>query len=70
MSKTDLSPRERQVWDLAISGKTAKEIARELGSSHRTVETQLANARQKLRDLGIVVTHLKPGPKRVKEPAR
>lgn len=33
-----LSPRERQVLDLALSGMHNKEIARQLGLSHRTVE--------------------------------
>lgn len=33
-----LTPREREVLKLVVAGQTSKEIARTLGSSHRTVE--------------------------------
>jgi two-component system, LuxR family, response regulator FixJ len=33
-----LTPREREVLDLVVSGQTSKEIARTLGASHRTIE--------------------------------
>jgi two-component system, LuxR family, response regulator FixJ len=33
-----LTPREREILKLVVAGQTSKEIARNLGSSHRTVE--------------------------------
>lgn len=45
---TILSPREIECISLCSSGKTAKEIARYINISHRTVETYLANAKKKL----------------------
>jgi FixJ family two-component response regulator len=33
-----LTPREREVMDHVVTGKTSKEIARALGASHRTIE--------------------------------
>ncbi|PDT71721.1 hypothetical protein CO683_00750 [Bradyrhizobium ottawaense] len=33
-----LTTRQREVCDLVIQGKTSKEIARQLGISHKTVE--------------------------------
>jgi len=35
---TNLTPRERQVCDLLVLGKTSKEVARDLGLSWRTVD--------------------------------
>lgn len=43
-----LTPREREVLDLVAAGGTAKEIARQLGTSHRTVEIHRAHLMQKL----------------------
>ena len=43
-----LTPREREVLDLALKGDTCKEIARELGISHRTVELHRSNLLEKL----------------------
>jgi DNA-binding CsgD family transcriptional regulator len=38
---TSLSPRQRQVCDLAIQGMTHKQIARQLDISYRTVEDHI-----------------------------
>ncbi|MBS0571478.1 MAG: response regulator transcription factor [Proteobacteria bacterium] len=43
-----LTPREREVLDLVAAGRTAKEIARQLGTSHRTVEVHRAHLMEKL----------------------
>lgn len=43
-----LTPREREVLDLVAAGGTAKEIAHQLGTSHRTVEIHRAHLTQKL----------------------
>lgn len=43
-----LSPRELECISVCAVGKTAKEIGREINLSPRTVETYLANAKQKL----------------------
>ena len=43
-----LSEREREVLSLVIKGQTAKQIARALGLSPRTVETHRANLSAKL----------------------
>lgn len=45
---TDLTPREREVLQMIAEGKTSKEIARELSSSAKTVETQRRDIMQKL----------------------
>ena len=42
-----LTPREAQVLELVARGLTNKEVARELGSSHRTVETQRTRIMEK-----------------------
>lgn len=44
----DLTPTERQVLRLIADYKTSKEIADELGVSHRTIETHRANISTKL----------------------
>ncbi|MCP4170727.1 MAG: PAS domain S-box protein [Fuerstiella sp.] len=44
-----LSPRERQILDMVVTGKASKVIAHELGLSRRTVETHRANLMKKLR---------------------
>jgi DNA-binding NarL/FixJ family response regulator len=44
----DLTPTERQVLRLIADYKTSKEIADELGVSHRTIETHRANISAKL----------------------
>jgi FixJ family two-component response regulator len=43
-----LTPRECGVLDLVVSGKTSKEIARSLGSSHRTIEVHRRNLMEKM----------------------
>lgn len=43
-----LTPRERQVWELVSLGKTAKEIARSLGASHRTIEIHRGHLMEKM----------------------
>ena len=43
-----LTPREREVTDLMIAGKTSKEIARELGGSFRTIEIHRARIMRKM----------------------
>lgn len=43
-----LSPREREVLDRLIAGKPNKQIARELGLSHRTVEVHRARMMERL----------------------
>ena len=43
-----LSPREREVLDLLVLGKANKQIARELGLSHRTVEAHRARLMERL----------------------
>ena len=44
-----LTPREREVMDQVIAGNTSKEIARDLGISHRTVEAHRFRLMEKLR---------------------
>jgi FixJ family two-component response regulator len=44
-----LSERERQVFDLIVSGKLNKQIAVELGVTERTVKAQRASIMAKLR---------------------
>lgn len=43
-----LTPRERQVLELAVTGKLNKEIAAELGIGQRTVETHRAKMMKKM----------------------
>ncbi len=43
-----LTPREREVLDLLVAGRSNKEIGRELGSSPRTVEVHRARVMDKL----------------------
>jgi DNA-binding CsgD family transcriptional regulator len=44
-----LSIRERQVLERVAQGRSAKEVASELGITHRTVERHIENARNKMR---------------------
>ena len=44
----DLTPREREVMDLVVSGKANKQIARQLGVSHKTVEVHRAHVMKKM----------------------
>ena len=43
-----LTPREHEVLELVVSGMTAKEIARKLGTSHRTVEIHRGHVMEKM----------------------
>jgi FixJ family two-component response regulator len=43
-----LTPREREVMELVVAGRTSKEIARIVGASHRTVEIHRARLMQKM----------------------
>jgi FixJ family two-component response regulator len=43
-----LTPREREVLELALKGHSSKVIARQLGISHRTVELHRGNLLEKL----------------------
>jgi DNA-binding CsgD family transcriptional regulator len=43
---TTLTPRQKEVCDLAVQGLTDKEIGRRLGISHRTVQDHVSNAFQ------------------------
>jgi FixJ family two-component response regulator len=43
-----LTPREREVLELVTVGKTAKEIARTLGASHRTIEIHRGHLMEKM----------------------
>ena len=44
----DLTPRERQVFELVVKGKPNKEVARILGIGQRTVETHRASVMKKI----------------------
>lgn len=48
MSKSILTSREKEVFDLLILNKTTVEIAIELGISEKTVRNHISNAMQKL----------------------
>lgn len=43
-----LTPREREVMELVVAGRTSKEIARIIGASHRTVEIHRGRMMQKM----------------------
>ncbi len=43
-----LTRREREVMDLVVSGKATKQIARQLGISHKTVEVHRGRVMQKM----------------------
>lgn len=48
MSKSILTSREKEVFDLLIMNKTTVEIAALLGISEKTVRNHISNAMQKL----------------------
>lgn len=43
-----LTPREREVLELVVTGRTNKEIARALGASHRTIEIHRVHLMEKM----------------------
>jgi FixJ family two-component response regulator len=47
-SLDSLTPREREVMELVVAGRTSKEIARIIGASHRTVEIHRSRLMQKM----------------------
>ncbi len=48
MSKSILTKREKQVFELLILNKTTVDIAKELDISEKTVRNHISNAMQKL----------------------
>ena len=48
-----LTPRERQVLDAMVTGKTSKQIARELGCSFRTIDTHRARVMAKMEAVSL-----------------
>ncbi len=46
--RASLTPREREVMDLVVTGKTNKEVARDLGVSPRTVEIHRFRVMEKM----------------------
>lgn len=59
---SELSPRDREIAILVSGGLTAKEVARMLDLSPRTVETYLARVRHKLevRNVAELVSRIRP----------
>jgi FixJ family two-component response regulator len=51
---SSLSPRELQVVEAVVNGKSNKQLAKELGLSHRTVETHRKNAMAKFGEAKMV----------------
>lgn len=49
-----LSPREREVLGLVVSGKPTKQIASDLGLSHKTVDNHRASILDKMQANGVV----------------
>lgn len=48
MSKSILTKREKEVFDLLVLNKTTEEIANNLGISEKTVRNHISNVMQKL----------------------
>lgn len=48
MSKSILTKREKEVFDLLVLNKTTEEIASNLGISEKTVRNHISNVMQKL----------------------
>ena len=48
MSKSVLTKREKQVFDLLVLNKSTEEIAKNLGISEKTVRNHISNVMQKL----------------------
>lgn len=52
MTLSDLSPRERQVAELVADGRTAPQIAKQLGCKPGTVRTHIRRIAEQLRASG------------------
>jgi DNA-binding CsgD family transcriptional regulator len=61
MNDTYLTPKESEVVMHLKQGKTAKQIAWELGSSHHTVTSHITNIKAKLRCTSILQLGLELG---------
>ena len=48
MDEFNLTKREKEIFNLLISNKTTKEIAKYLGISEKTVRNHISNTMQKL----------------------
>lgn len=48
MSKSILTKREKEVFDLLVLNKTTEQIAKTLGISEKTVRNHISNVMQKL----------------------
>ena len=48
MSRGSLTPRQRQVFDLVIRGKTNKEVARAIGGTERTIKAHRHRVMEKM----------------------
>ncbi len=48
LNKSILTKREKEVFELLVSNRTTKEIAKELKISEKTVRNHISNAMQKL----------------------
>lgn len=48
MSKSILTKREREIFDLLVQNKSTKDIANELNISEKTVRNHISNVMQKL----------------------
>ena len=48
MNNNILTKREKQVFDLLVTNKTTRDIAKELNISEKTVRNHISNAMQKL----------------------
>ena len=59
MRFANLTPREREVFDLVVAGRLNKQIAAELGISERTVKVHRAQAMIKMRATSLAeLVHL------------
>jgi len=57
-----LTARERSVFDLVVTGKTNKEIARELGASYRTIEIHRRRVMEKMHAATLAdLVRMRPG---------
>lgn len=52
--KAELSPRQMQVWIMLANDMNVKQIALELGISHKTVETHRARLYERLGEKNLI----------------